>query len=239
MLDWKSAADAPVEEQAGFDDLPPGVWVAGATATQANGGAAPTVKLETTKSGENRGRKYYSFGVGLLTKGGDPGLKAEYKDRYMFFRSSVHPWEADEPGPKALLNGKLTGFINALFAAGTALDEKDKKVRAQIRWRATLDKLAEIEKAHPEIDGSNTRNEITGELDMGLAILQLVIAGIENDGRLILFKTGMSKARPGYESRVEIKQFEDCVPARMTERKVVLFDAAGVVVPTTGVVPAF
>ena len=239
MIDWKSAAEAPVDEQTGFEELPAGAWCAGATATAENGGAAPNVKLNTIKTGEQKGRRYYSFNVGLLVKGGDKVLDPnKHKDRYIFFSSSVHPRDDDDtPGPKSLLAGKLVGFINALYATGVGLDEKDKKVRSQLRWRATTAKLAEIEKLHPELGGDMAINEITGQPDTGLTILQLVIAGIENDSKMVIFKTGMSKSKPGYEPRVEIKQFEDFVAANTTERKVQLFDAMGVTVP--GTVPGF
>lgn len=240
MIDWKSAAETPVDENTGFEELPPGAWCAGATATIANGGAAPSVKLNTVKSGDRKGERYYTFNVGLLVKGGDKVLDAgKHKDRYIFFSSSVHPFEEEgSQGPKALLAGRLVGFINSLYATGVGLDEKDKKVRSALRWRATIARLAEIEKAHPEFGGDPAINEITGQPDTGLTLLQLVIAGIENDSKMVLFKTGLSKTKPGYDPRVEIKQFEDFVAANTTERKVQLFDAMGVVTPTASV-PAF
>lgn len=237
-INWKEAADSHVEEQAGFEDLPPGLWVIGATAVSENGGAAPSVALKTFTDSERGRVQYYRFGVGLLTKGGEKALDPKYKDRFMFFQSSVHPRDDDDDkGPKGLLHGKLTGFLNAIFAPGVALDEKDKKVRAQARWKVTIAKLMEIEKQHPELDASSTINEITGQPDTGLAIMQIAIAAIENDSQMILFKTGLSKKAPGREQRVEIKNFEDYVPQNCTERKVQLFDAAGVVTPA--VLPGF
>jgi hypothetical protein len=240
MIDWKSAAETPVDEQTGFEELPAGAWCVGATATLENGGASPTMKLKSFND-TDRGRvQYYAFNVGLLVKGGDSVLDPnKHKDRYMFFSSSVHPRDDDEgTAAKSLLHGKVVGFLNAMFAPGVALDEKDKKVRAGLRWRITLSKLAEVEKAHPEIGGDSAINEITGLADTGLAIMQLAIAGIENDSKLVLFKTGLSKKRAGYEQRVEVKQFEDAVAQNYKERKVQLFDAMGVVVPAAAV-PGF
>lgn len=239
-LNWKQASEAPVEEQTGFDELPPGAWIIGATATIKNGGAAPQRKLATMKDKDGM-RQWYTFNVGLLVKGGDSVLDAaKHKDRYIFFQCSVHPRDDDEgTGPKTLMSGRLTGFLNAIFARGVALEEKDRKLKAQARWQVTLQKLAEIEKLHPEMDAGAVINELTNEPDLALGLLSLAIAGIENDSQMILFKTGLSKKRPGYEPRTEIKQFEDCVNANVAERKVRMFDQEGVITAPAAAMPSF
>lgn len=237
MIDWKAAAEAPVTEQTGYDELPPKVWCIGATATTENGGAAPAVTLKTFNDSERGRVQYYRFNCGLLVKGGEAALDEKFNDRFMFFASSVHPRDDDDDqGPKSLLHGKVTGFLNAIYAAGVALGEKDRKKKALERWQVTLQRLMEIEKQHPELTGQPI-NELTGQPDTGLAIMQLAIAGIENDSKLLLFKTGMSRKREGQEQQVQVTQFEDYVPENCTDRKVRLFAAQGVVTPAN--IPSF
>lgn len=241
-LNWKQASEAPVEEQTGFEDLPAGAWVIGATATTQNGGAAPSVRKKKFKDDNGNTREYYAFNVGLLVKGGDTVLDPDrHKDRYTFFSAPVHPRDDDDApsGPKGLMSGRLTGFLNAIFAQGVALDEKDKKERAQKRWQVTLQKLTEVEKLHPEMDAGAVMNDITGQPDLALGLLSLAIAAIENDSKPILFKTGLSKKRPGSEQRTEIKQFEDYAPKNVADRKVKMFDQVGVVTAPAAAMPSF
>lgn len=230
-INWSDAATADTQEAAGFEDFPNNAWCIGATAVVADGGSAPKCELQTPRGGADFD-PYYRFAVGLKAKGGDASLTDKYKDRYMFFQCGVHPSPDELKGGKRLLmSGRLTGFLNALYSRGVGLEIKDAAERAKVRWSNTLNKLQEISKSHPEISEQSAMNDLTGTGDLALCLVQLAIAGLENDSQLVLFKIKNKTSKTSGDVRQQISQYEDFVDAHVANRKVRLFEAEGVVVP--------
>jgi hypothetical protein len=223
------AAESP-SESSGMADLPVDAVVLMRTSTKKDGTGktAPRVEFfieKQLKPGQSELRTFYQFRTGLIAIGGDDKCNAkEHKGKYLFFDAFIHPGEKENVSQT--LSGKLTGFLNNIFAMGVQTKErkgKDKdavKSAGMARWQATIAFLRKVavEKGLSVKQYDNDRARFVS----GLAV-----SAIEDSPRVILVKTGNIKQRnpgdgPAYQ--VGIKSIEDATPEMIAELKVELFE---------------
>lgn len=210
---WQEFCDNAPEEAPQREDLPPNAWVLVETATESNGNAAPKVEVFEGKADPTK--TYTKLKMGLLAVGGDSNIKREVHNRGMLFVDVfVHPGakEAERSKGKAWIAGRLTGFLNTLFASGVAEDEKDSVARSRARWQATagvLQRAAEDEGLHVEqYDG-----------DKAKFTAAVAAKALQKETRRLLVRTELGDEYKG-KRRTEVASFEDATPANMAKRKV-------------------
>lgn len=218
MSVWDDLANAKVEESTGFPDLPEKAWVFAKTCTAEHGGAAPGIKPIKKKDGTET----HQFVLGLICQGGDAAIKKSHVGTYAF----LQPWVKPDPtgtDAKLLLSGKLTGFLNAIFACGVGLELKEEE-RAPVRWRRTVAVLQEAVKARPEI----TPEAYGGDLALFIGACAVVALGEKSYP--VLFKTRLEKydTRDGEKrERMGVGAIEDAIPANFAARKIQVFGDEG------------
>lgn len=224
---WEGIADAEAPEYQGREELPEKQFFVMQTATKEDGGAA--AQIREGKGQDPPDSTTYQFNIGLRAVGGAPANR-KHKNGMLFFEAWVMP--SDEGNDKnALLSGRLTGFLNAVFSSGIALDIKDDKARAQARWRHTAQVLAAAQAKRPEIIPEAYIDKNTGQQSVALFVAGCAVAALEDEARKLIVKTKTRnfKKRDGTAgSKIEIGTFEDFVPAHATNRGVVLWDMEGV-----------
>jgi hypothetical protein len=212
--------EAPV-----FENLPPGAWCIGRTATKDAGNAGPRIRMVESKKPESAGQVFHFFEIGLSCMGGDGKVDSKKHNKKMcFFSSGV------TKGPKekhnGAISGRLTGFLNGCFATGVGSDippgksEQEKlaagAARAKARWAVTMNCLKKTAEEHPECSlqayGGN----------YALLLGGLAVAALQEESRVVLFLT--RKRSGGYEG-VEVGSFEDYTPSNTVNRKVSAFEA--------------
>ena len=225
---WDGIAEAEAPEYQGREDLPPKEFFVMQTATKEDGGAAAQIR---EREGSEKGSTIYQFNIGLRAVGGKEEHR-KFKNGMLFFECWVTP--SDEGADKnALLSGRLTGFLNAVFSSGIAADVKDDKERARLRWRNTTQALAAVQQRRPEIIPEAYTDKNTGQQSMALFVAGCAVAALEEQAYSLLVKTKQSNftKRDGTKgSKIEVGSFEDFTPATALARgKLALFDQAGMV----------
>lgn len=225
---WDGIADAEAPEYQGREDLPEKQHFVMQTATKEDGGAA--AQIREREGNDPPGSTIYQFNIGLRAIGGKPENR-KHKNGMLFFETWVMP--SDEGTDKnALLSGRLTGFLNAVFSSGIGLDIKDEKARAQARWRHTTQVLAAVQARRPEIVPEAYIDKNTGQQSTALFVAGCAVAALEEESRKLIIRTKLrtfNKKDGSKGSNIEVGTFEDFVPANATNRGVVLFDQEGVV----------
>jgi hypothetical protein len=218
---WSDAADKPqIEGGQEFEDLPVKFWFSASTATVENGESRPRIVEIAPK--QEGGETIHKFNAGLIVDGAESGkVDPKFEGRYCFFSSWIRP---NPEGPEVgnYISGRLTGFLNAIYATGIALDEEDKEKRAQLRWQATMGELSKV--------AAENELKLEDYPDEGLYIAAVAITDLQQNSKKVLFKTrGRSyKDKQGKERvNVEVGAYEDCVQANLMNRSVVSFDAMG------------
>jgi hypothetical protein len=214
---WQGLADNAPAESPQYEELPEGAWVLLRTADETNGKAAPEVRVSTTGKGD----ELLKFNLGLLAVGGDAKLDAaKHQNSTVFMDFFVRPGEKElQHQPGKALGGRLTGFLNAIFAGGVAADEKDEKVRSTVRWRKTIAELSQR-------SGGLTPDQYQG--DMPVFIAAVAAQALKNEPRTLLGKTKrevFDRKDGGKGSKVVVGSFEDATEANMKKRSVVEFPA--------------
>lgn len=218
MSFWTDAASKPqVESQGDFPTLPPGKWYNSNTTTGENGEAKPRIRKVDFKNGDHA----FEFNVGLIVNGGERDVDTKFKGQFCFFTS----WTSPNPkGDQAdnLLSGRLTGFLNAIYANGVAVDEKDKEVKAQERWQVTIKALQAIAE-----DKGLTEDQFPSP---DVFIAAVAIADMQENSHQVLFKTRSEsyKTKEGVEkTSIKVGAYEDAVEVNLDKRKVSLFEDRG------------
>jgi hypothetical protein len=197
--------DVP-EEGGQFEDLPLNCWILGRTATEENGGAAPGIREN------DKPQIWHAFKVGLIALGGDAKIEERtHGGRMAFFDTSLT--DKDKPGK---LGGRITGFLNAVFAVG--VDSPDKQERHAKRWGLTLEALKQGAK-----DGDLSFDQFEAQKERGvdpmpLFLTSCAVEAMKKESRTILFKLGKSK-----KDYIEVKAFEDDTQENRQKRHVVPF----------------
>lgn len=223
MSFWDEASGKPqIEGGQDFENLPEGIWFSAMNTTQENGEARPRVVEIAPK--EEGGETIHKINIGLIANGAEAGkVDPKFEGRYCFFSSWVKPNpEGKEAGN--FLSGKLTGFLNAIYAPGIGLDEEDDGKKAALRWQATMGALRKVAEA----------NDLKAEEydDPSLYIAAVAVVDLRENPKKILFKTRgrKYKDKQGKERvNIEVGSYEDCVPKNLEKRGVVSFDSMGTV----------
>lgn len=215
-------SEAPI-----YEDLPPGVWCIGKTATEENGKAAPEVRTFDSKKDidpeTGEAMKVRMFNVGLLCLGGESKLDSQkHGNKTCFFSAFLNPGERElEHDDQKFISGRLTGFLNACYSPGVGYEFASKEEapqRTAARWVHTISELKKVQQ----------QEEITPEQykgDKARFIAGLAVAGLKESSKLVLFKTTARKRNDTGETRIEVGQIEDYTPENCKKRKVAMFAA--------------
>ncbi len=232
---FQQLAEQAQEEAPPREELPIKAWVVGRTATEANGGAAPKIRVQTfTRKKEGRGGEpvgsegtMTQLSLALYCAGGDPKIQQSHKNRSVFFEADVYPF--DEGAAGGPLSGKLAGFLNACFACGVGGDIKDAKERAKVRWAATVAKLAKVAKDTPILDGE----EVTLGSDKALYVAKLAVVALRAESFNVLFLTKDASYDKGGSKveKVGVGSVEEYTKVNASNRKVTAFADDNGVVP--------
>lgn len=217
MSFWSEAAGKPQVETGGdFPSLPDKKWFSSRTTTEEHGGAKPTIKTVPTKDGD-----VFQFNIGLIADGSEADVDARMKGQFCFFSAWITP-NPESSDKDNLISGRLTGFLNSIYATGIALDEKDKKKRAGLRWQATIGELEKI-----ATEEGLTLDQFDGPSNF---IAAVAITDLQKNSKRVLFKsrTRTFKKKDGTQgSSVEVGAYEDAVQENLDKRKVSSFEDRG------------
>ena len=232
MTDWaKLQAGMEVGEEykgSEFATLPKGAWVLVQPVTSEESSWAPALDEIDGGSDEQSGRTwdgYTRFGVGLRAIGGDSKCNPTHFGAYARYKTGIDPTEKDPSG--AIISGKLTAFLNAIFAPGIEGDAA--------RGTASF----EVIKAAAEASGMDESQFDSAALFMATAARQAIIDGAP---RQLLIKIGHRKFRTESDTgdeksgvSVEVRLVEDATDELLAEHGVEIFDnAQAVAAESTG-----
>lgn len=194
MSFWDDMAKEVPEESQAFEDFPEKVWALARPANRDDGGWAPKLREITLRDGSG---SFFVFSHGLQPFGAELSKVNEAN------KKSWIPFSPPCSTKEGALNGRIVGYLNAIFAAGV----KDKGER----WAKTLDALKE---ASEEVEGSPEAYPDQGTYLCACAVKAL--QDIDEDVR-VLVKTRMGK---GSKPRVEGGTIEDATPENIQKRGV-------------------
>lgn len=240
---WAEMAAAPPPPEAVFEQLPVGFYYVGRCATAASGSWAPMIRTVEYDSRREPGQKVVArfFEIGLEVVGGEAKVEPRLAGRWQRWDAAVWPGEREDQSHP--LSGRLTGFLNAVFAAGVASEEKDAAVKTAARWAATDRTLRAVSAMHPEIKPSDYVDAAEG---VPARVKGLVLAALARqamleagEGALVLFKTAYGKPKEGQkkEDAIVKANAEEFTAATAAKRGVKVWTPDGVVLPTPAAPP--
>lgn len=223
MTDWaklQTGMEAGEEYKGSeFSTLPKGAWVLVQPVTSEDSSWGPALDTIDSGSDEESGRTwdcYLRFGVGLRAIGGDKLCNPTHLGAYARFKASINPTEKDPNG--AIISGKLTAFLNAIFASGIDGDS----ARGAASFKVIK---AAAEKTGMEEDQFDSAAEF-----LASAARQAIIDGAP---RQLLIKIGHRKFKTESDSdgektgvAIEVRLVEDATAELMAQHKVAVFDNA-------------
>ncbi len=225
---WGKYANQPApQESVVFEELPAGAWIIGRTGTKENGRAAPEGRSFEGKQDHNRGVTYRVFNVGLFAVGGDGNLDVRiHRNRTGWYEAFLLPTTREQEWNKGPISGRFTSFLNAVYATGVgsefeatkgdskeAAKEKQEK-RAAARWQATMGRLREESKKHPDCTLENYDG------DFARLVAGLAAEAMAEKASLVLFKMRVNKKR---DNRLEVADVEEYTEKNIAHRGVSLF----------------
>ncbi len=218
MSFWSDAAGKPqVEGGSDFPSLPAKKWFSARNATNDNGGARPTIKEIPFKNGDTG----YQFNVGLIVDGSEADVSEKMNGQFCFFSAWTSP-NPEGSDAENMISGRLTGFLNALYATGVGLDEKDKAKRADKRWQVTVGALQRIAE-----DKGLTEDQFSSP---DTFIAAVAIADLQENSKRVLFKTRSrtyKKKDGGEGEEISVGAYEDAVADNIEKRSVTVFEERG------------
>jgi hypothetical protein len=201
-------------EQTARPDIPLGEWFIARTSDRGN--AKPYIK-------DTRDGRPFIFKTGLFCVGGD-GVKVVERmyGGYAFFQAFIHPNYKDQGGPQSqddydALSGRLTGFINAVLAAG--IEDKNE------RWAASMSILASYASELAETTDPDKR--VTGEMfdvthddgqefrDNGAYMAEVFASLLREAPRLVIINQKIDKGRDGDRNDVVVGSFKDAISSNL------------------------
>lgn len=222
------ASNVPDERPGGdFAELPKDTWVAAMTATSENGKAAPELRSQEIKRGENAGKTIAKFSVGLLTVGGEAGkiLVEKHRNKICYMDAFLLPGpKEDQTKP---VSGRFTALLNALFSPGIGEElKKDDPRRTAARWTNTVKVLREAQQRFPDCKPENYQGETLAERK-AKTIAGVAVALLEEQSRGLLFKTKENSYTPAgsneKKTNIQVGTFEDDTPKNREKRRVLGF----------------
>lgn len=234
---WAQMAAAPPPPEASFEQLPVGLYYVGRCATAQNESWRPKVRTVEYDSRRNPGEKVVMrfFEIGLEVVGGEEKVDQRLAGRWQRWDAAV--WPGDREDQSHPISGRLTGFLNAVFAGGVASDEKDAAVKTAARWAATMRTLKAVHAMHPEVTLANYRDAAEGVQPRAMGLMLAGLAQMAMDeageGALVLFKTSYGKPKEGQkkEDAIVKANAEEFTAASAAKRKVRVWGPEGVTLP--------